>query len=358
MSLQSTFNGLKVIELAGVLAGPSVGMFFAELGAHVLKIENGTAGGDVTRSWKLPTETESVSAYFSAINYKKDYLSLNLKTAQDLAHLFNLLKEADVLLTNFKAGSAAKFQLDFASLHAKFPKLIIGQISGFKSNPKRTAFDVVVQAETGFMYMNGTPQSAPIKMPVALMDVLAAHQLKEGLLIALLQRQKTGLGSFVETNLEQAGIASLVNQASNYLMQNYIAQPMGSAHPNIAPYGDTFVCKDQSKIVLAIGSDAQFAKLIDLLGADKNPNVKNYCTNKQRVTNRTELVELLTPYFSNINRDDILNECIKNQIPAGAIRAMDEVFENPAAQELVREETIEGVKTKRVSSIAFTINTK
>lgn len=350
------FAHLKVIELATVLAGPSVGMFFAELGAQVVKVENGTQGGDVTRSWKLPAETENVTAYFSAINYKKKYIDINLRKPKGLTELYELLADADILLTNFKSGSARNLGLNFSVLHANFPKLIVGQISGFKSVPSRTAYDVVVQAETGFMHMNGTPNSGPIKMPVALMDVLAAHQLKEGLLIALLQRAQTGLGSFVESNLEQAGIASLANQASNYLMQNHVAQRMGSQHPNIAPYGDTFVCADEKAIVLAIGSDEQFLKLLEIVGANKNKKLSALQSNAQRVQQRMLLVKALAPYFKKHSRDAILERCLAYQIPAGAILSMDEVFENPAAIELIREEWIDDVLTKRVSSIAFTIS--
>jgi crotonobetainyl-CoA:carnitine CoA-transferase CaiB-like acyl-CoA transferase len=355
MPLQS-FKDLVVVELASVLAGPSVGMFFAELGARVIKIENSAQGGDVTRSWRLPSEKEEITAYFSAINYQKEYLDLDLKKAENSTKLDGILNSADILLTNFKKGSAEKIGLGYDVLHQKFPFLIVGQISGFKSMPHRTAYDVVVQAETGFMHMNGSPNSGPIKMPVALMDVLAAHHLKEGLLIALLERAKTGKGCFVETNLEQAGIASLANQASNFLMQNHVAQAMGSQHPNIAPYGDSFVCKDQKAIVLAVGSDAQFVKMLQLLGAEENATLTSLSTNLLRVQQRKTLNNELAGYFERVPRDEILVKFIANNIPAGAIRSIDEVFNNPAAIELIREEEINGQATKRVSSIAFTIS--
>ena len=353
--MNKPFTNLKIVELATVLAGPSVGMFFAELGADVIKVENPN-NPDVTRSWKLPNEKGDVSAYFSSVNYGKTYLKLNLKDKNDRAQLDTLLQDCDILLTNFKHGGVEKFNLDFETLHQAFPRLIVGQISGFKSNPKRTAFDVVVQAETGWMHMNGTPQSGPVKMPVALMDVLAAHHLKEGLLIALLEREKTEKGQFVETTLEEAGIASLVNQASNYLMTGHIPQPIGSQHPNIAPYGDTFTCVDGKDIVLAIGSDAHFEKLLSILGQVAEEVKQTFGTNQQRVANRVALIDFLTPLIKMHERDALLDELIAEGIPAGAIRSMDEVFENPVAQNLVLKETIGNEETKRIKSVIFSRN--
>jgi crotonobetainyl-CoA:carnitine CoA-transferase CaiB-like acyl-CoA transferase len=343
---------LKVIELATVLAGPSVGMFFAELGATVIKVENPN-NPDVTRSWKLPNEKGAISAYFSSVNYGKDFIQLDLTDQQDCAELDTLLADTDILLTNFKYGGAAKFNLDFERLHHQFPKLIIGQISGFKSNPKRTAFDVVVQAETGWMHMNGTPDSGPVKMPVALMDVLAAHHLKEGLLLALLERSSTGRGKFVEVTLEEAGIASLANQASNYLMANHIPKPIGSQHPNIAPYGDTFTCADGKALVLAVGNNRQFNKLISILQADENRAIADFSTNQKRVQKRGELVDFLAPYFNQFSRDELLHQLIEEGVPAGAIRPLNEVFENPIAKKMVLHETINGEETSRVKTVLF-----
>jgi crotonobetainyl-CoA:carnitine CoA-transferase CaiB-like acyl-CoA transferase len=237
MAQQDFFKGLKVVELAGVLAGPAVGMFFAELGAEVIKIENPESGGDMTRHWKLPTEKKSrrTSAYFSAVNYRKTYLFLSFKRKEDRKKIIDLVKEADIVLTNFKAGSAAKYGLDYPSLKKVNAQLIYGEISGFISNPDKVAFDLVLQAETGFMYMNGTPNSGPVKMPVALIDILAAHQLKEGILLALLKRNNTGKGSKISVSLEKSALSSLANQASNFLMEAHIPQPMEVYTPTLPP---------------------------------------------------------------------------------------------------------------------------
>ena len=255
-------SNLIVIELASVLAGPDVGMFFSELGAKVIKIENKLTGGDVTRNWKLSSEpTENnVSAYFSSVNWNKEYLFLNLSLKEDQEQVYELVKTADIVIANFKPGDDKKLGMNYEKLKSYNPKIIFGEINGYGESNKRAAYDVVLQAETGFMSMNGSPESGPVKMPIALIDVLAAHQLKEGLLLALLQKEKTGNGSKVEVSLYDSALASLKNQATNWLMNKHIPRPIGSLHPNIAPYGETFTTKDNKTIVLAIGSNNQFIR--------------------------------------------------------------------------------------------------
>ena len=258
------FKDLIVLELATVLAGPSVGMFFAELGAKVIKVENLKNGGDVTRSWRSKSENKQnkASAYFSSVNYSKEYLDIDLSEESNRAKLIELISSADVVISNFKHSSAKKFKVDYESIKAIKPTIIYGQINGF-SNSERVAYDVVLQAESGFMFMNGQSDSKPTKMPIALIDVLAAHQLKEGLLVALLKREKTGEGSFVSCSLEASALASLANQATNFLMNDFVPQRIGSLHPNIAPYGEIVTTKDGKNLVLAAGSQIQFQKLCD-----------------------------------------------------------------------------------------------
>ena len=349
-------KNLKIVELASVLAGPSVGMFFAELGAKVVKIENKLTNGDVTRNWKLPNEKkDAISAYFSSINWGKEYLFIDYNNADEFAQILNLIKEADIVIANFKAGGAQKFGLDYPSLKAINPKLIYAQLNGFKSNPKRVAFDVVLQAECGYMYMNGQPDSPPTKMPLALMDILAAHQLKEGILVALLQRENTGKGAYVSSSLEESAISSLANQATNWLMNGKIPQRIGSLHPNIAPYGDIFITKDNKELVLAIGSDAQFLKFCNLIKQKDIATNPLFATNASRVKNRKQLQETLTPAIQQYKLDFLIENCIELGIPMGAIKNMKEVFENPVAKEMILEEKINNQVTKRVKTIAFEI---
>lgn len=350
---------LKVIDLSTVLAGPSVGMFFAEIGADVIKIENPKTGGDVTRTWKNAKEGKdaAVSAYWSSINFGKKYISLNIADEADRSRLDTLLMDADILITNFKAGDDKKFGLDFNALHARFPQLILASISGFDSTPERVAYDVVLQAETGFMYMNGTPGGPSVKMPVALMDVLAAHQLKEAVLCALLERHQTGKGCAVNCSLEKAGIASLINQASNYLMSGVVAQKMGTLHPNIAPYGESFICADGKEMVLAVGSDKQFQSLLRVLGLIEMISDARFIDNPSRLANRTALQEALAPAFQQRNAEELLSSFIRENIPSGIVRSIDEVLSKEPALSMIRKEAIEQVDTKRISSIAFDVTT-
>ena len=348
------FSDLKIIDLSTVLAGPSVGTFFAELGAEVIKIES-PQFPDVTRSWKLPTENpeSTISAYFSSVNYRKKYLKLDFSKADQLNELMTLLEEADILLTNFKKSSEKKFGLTSEILLEKFPKLIIGKISGFGEESDRIAYDLILQAETGFMSMNGTPESGPVKMPVALIDVLASHQLKEGILVALIDRITTKKGRKVSVSLYDAALSSLANQASNFLMENHIPERIGSLHPNIAPYGEIFKTKDEILVTFAIGSDQHFEKFTTLLELPELVDDLRFKTNQNRVKNRTELAQIIQNRISLVNSTLLLNECHTNFIPAARIKNLAEVFNDNEAQTLIREEEISGKPTKRVTSIAF-----
>lgn len=350
------FEGLKVIELAGVLAGPSVGMFFAELGATVIKVENNN-GGDVTRSWKQPTENSNskVSAYFSAINYKKQYLFVDLHDQNDLLKLHELIKNSDIVIANFKKGDDVKYQLDYHSLKKINPTLIYGQISGFGLESDRVAYDLILQAESGFMSMNGTQDSGPVKMPVALIDVLAGHQLKEGIMIALLNRAKNNKGSLVHVSLYKAAICSLMNQASNYLMTEKIPERIGSLHPNIAPYGEIFITEDNYQITFAIGSNQHFKTLCKLIEIENIATDEKFASNQNRVKNRIALSELIQNKISNLEVNKIQKLMHDNLIPFARIKNLQEVFEDKYAQLLIKDELIEGEMTKRVTGNAFEI---
>lgn len=353
-----TLSNLRILDFSSVLAGPAVGTFFAELGAEVIKVENKTVGGDVTRQWKLAGEDPQspVSAYFSSVNYGKTYRHMDVFDTDDRRELDRLIAYCDIFITNQKTSSLVKMGLNQEKLTAQFPELIYGQITGFESEPARAAYDVVIQAEAGYMYMNGTPETAPVKMPLAFMDLLAAHQLKEGLLVALIKKAKTGKGSYVSASLEASAIASLANQASNYLMANHIPQPIGSLHPNIAPYGEVFLSKDKLPIVMAVGSDGQFQKLCAILGYSELANDERFTTNPDRVKNRVALHSNLSPHFAQQNREQLMTQFIEQNVPAGAVKNMEEVFSGDFAQSMVLEEDMDGINTKRVKSVAFRLD--
>ena len=353
--MEPIFKDLKVIELAGVLAGPSAGHFFAELGAIVVKIENPRTGGDVTRSWKLKNEDpkEKTSAYFWSVNAFKEFVSLDLEHPSQLRDLHEMVKEADVVITNYKTGDDKKLKVDYETLSKINPKIIYASLSGFGENSPRAAYDLILQAESGFMSMNGEPGAQPLKMPVALIDLLAGHQLKEAILIALLKKHKEEKGSCIHVSLFDSAIASLANQACNWLIAGENPKAMGSLHPNIAPYGELFETKDKQLITFAIGSNSQFRSLCHLIGFDSLASDSRFATNHSRVINRKELYPILFDYLKKFGFADLEKKCLQAGIPMGKIRNLKEVFELPDAKNMIREISSDKKKIKTVSGLAF-----
>jgi len=347
------FQDLKVIDLSTVLAGPSVGTFFAELGARVIKIEH-PKFGDVTNTWRLQQESDSSkqSAYYSSVNFLKENMALDLTIEAHYSLFETQLKDADIILMNFKKGDDVKLKVRPENLWAINPSLIIGKISGFGSDNDRIAYDLILQAESGFMAMNGTPDSGPVNMPLALLDVLAAHQLKEGLLLALMQREQ-GKGQVVSVSLYDAAICSLANQASNYLMAQQVPQRIGSLHPNIAPYGEIFETQDGQLLTFAIGSDQHFEKLVSYLDLHKLAKDPRFSSNIERVKNREVLYHYMASVISMKTCAHIISSLLELGVPVAKIKSLEEVFEDPKAMSLVKTEQIDGQNTKRVSQIAF-----
>jgi crotonobetainyl-CoA:carnitine CoA-transferase CaiB-like acyl-CoA transferase len=329
----SQFSGLKVLELASVLAGPSVGQFFAELGADVTKVENLKTGGDVTRSWKVSGEnTDDRSAYFCSINWGKKSIAIDLSRAEGQKIVQQLASKSDIVIASYKPGDAEKLGVDFETLASKNQGLIYGQITGYGSKNPRVGYDAIIQAEAGFMYMNGEPGGASLKMPVALVDVLAGHHLKEGLLLAMLEKSRTGKGKLVEVSLLQSAVSSLVNQATNWLMAGKLPQKKGSAHPNIAPYGDVFLTADKKELILAVGTDGQFATLCSVLGIN---NFQSFFTNLLRLRHRDELNQILQQKIFEHNSAELMRVLESKNVPAGIIKNMQEVFDDPNVKRMV-----------------------
>ncbi len=353
--MENLFNEFTVIELSSVLAGPYAGMLFSELGAKVIKIENKTTDGDVTRKWKSynePLDTK-ISSYYASVNYQKDVLMLDLTRMSEINKVYELLKNADVVITNFKQGDDYKFALDYGRVKAINPKIIYGKIKGFDSEPERVAFDVVIQAECGFMDMNGASKGPPTKMPVALMDVMAGHQLRSGILAALLRRTKTKKGALVEVSLESAAIASLVNQGTNYLMNNQIPKRIGSRHPNIALYGEVVTSSDNYNLVLALGTQKHFLKLCRLLNRMDLASSTEYTSNNKRLKNIDSLSLAIRESFKKQNFHYWKSELNNAQIPFGEIKDMRSVSQGKIGSEMILEERIEGELTRRFSTVGF-----
>jgi crotonobetainyl-CoA:carnitine CoA-transferase CaiB-like acyl-CoA transferase len=344
-------SNLTVIELASVLAGPSVGQFFAEWGAAVIKVENPRTGGDVTRRWEAPGtddgrqeddaesgDADDRSAYFCACNHGKESVALDLSTDGGPEILHDLVREAGpevLVLASFRPGTAEALGADYETLAAVEPSLIYGHVTGYGPADERAGYDAVIQAESGFMSINGPADGPPTKLPVAVMDVLAAHQLKEGLLLALLQRERTGEGAYVPVSLLQAAVSGLANQATNYLVGDHVPQRMGSRHPNIAPYGSAYATADDRAVVLAVGTDRQFEALCRVLGTEGLPQNPNFATNAARVDHRDALERVLTVRLGQMEAAPLLDALRAEHVPAAEVHSVDAVFDQPAADAMV-----------------------
>lgn len=330
------FTSLKVLELASVLAGPSVGQFFAELGAEVIKVENPRTGGDVTRSWRGAGETtDDRSAYFCSCNWGKKSVLLDLASPGDRDRLLRLAIRSDIVIASYKPGDAEKLGVGYEQLKAVNPTIIYGLITGYGSEDNRVGYDAVIQAESGFMDLNGETDGPPMKMPVALIDILAAHQLKEGLLLALLRKYRTGEGSQIEVSLMETALASLANQAANWLVGGKMPTRQGSAHPNIAPYGDLFITADGKRLLLAVGNDRQFESLLAAVGVNlTDERLADFATNPDRVKNREALKVFLSKAISRFQSQELVSELNRRKVPAGLIRNVREAVDDPLANPL------------------------
>lgn len=325
-------SGLLVVELASVLAGPSVGQFLAELGARVLKIE--APGGDGTRGWVAKSETmpPGLSAYFSCVNWGKQSLCVNLRAPGGRELVEELIAKADVVVSNYRPGSREALWVD--GLRQRFPRLVVAEISAYGSDDIRAGYDVILQAESGMMALTGDSQGEPMKMPVAMVDILLAHQIKEGVLAALYQRERTGQGSLVRGDLYSAAVSSLSNLAALHLWSGIEPTRQGNKHSAISPYGNLVHCRGGEAMVLAVGSDAQFQSLCTILGRPAWASDPRFIHNKQRVENHEALHALLKAEFS-LHEAKTLAEALRVQgVPFGFVRAIGEAIADPVIEPL------------------------
>ena len=327
------WSAITVLELANVLAGPSTGFYFAQLGARVIKVES--PQGDVTRSWKLPTENpnDDRPSYFSWVNAGKESIVLDYTNPSDLQLLHRIIAQCDLIISSFKPGDDEKFQLTPHQLHTLNPNAIVACISAYGKNDPRTGYDALLQAESGFMYLNGNNTADFHKMPVALIDVLAAHHLIQKCLLAFLDRSNLLTKISLEVSLWEVALQSLTNQASAWLNSGFNPQPMGSEHPNIVPYGSIFYDSTQKPLVIAIGSDHHFEILAELL----NFNIPNsWKTNANRVVNRKEINQLLQSIFSSKPREEWLELLQSKKLPIAPVLTVSESLSQPSVSDFIR----------------------
>ena len=332
--MQAALSHLKVLDLSRILAGPWASQTLADFGAQVIKVERPNAGDD-TRTWGPPFmkddngEDTNESAYFMAANRGKESVCIDITTEKGQQQIRQLAEKCDVVLENFKVGGAAKYGLDYESLSKINPRLIYCSITGFgQTGPykDRPGYDFLVQAMGGLMSVTGDQQSGPQKVGVALTDVMTGLYATVGILTAVAEREKSGLGQHVDLALLDVTAATLANQATNYLVGDKVPTGLGNAHPNIVPY-QSFETRDGHCIV-AVGNDGQFKRFCEVIGLPDLALDENYQTNQQRVINREKLTPILQTQLLLKNRDDWLMAFEKATVPAGPINNVKETFEN------------------------------
>jgi len=330
-------SGIRVIELARVLAGPWAGQMLADLGADVIKVEN-PDGGDDTRHWGPPfvvgADGENLSAaYYHAANRGKRSITADLKREEDQALVRRLIATADVVIENFKLGGLVKYGLDYESLKKINPKLVYCSITGFGQNgpyASLAGYDYIVQGMSGFMSITGEPDGQPMKAGVAIADVFTGIYAVAAIEAALIHAQKTGEGQLVDMALLDVQSAVLANQNMNYLVSGRAPTRLGNAHPNISPY--EVVPAADGYLILAVGNDGQFRRLCAILGLQGIADDARYSTNKARVANRDEVRKLVSTETLKWQKADLLKACEADAVPAGAINTIEEMFEDPQIQ--------------------------
>lgn len=331
MSGDAPLAGLRVIELARILAGPWIGQTLADLGADVIKVES--PQGDDTRGWGPPfieDGGERSAAYFHACNRGKRSVTADFAKAEDCAFVLELLKDADVVIENFKVGGLKKFGLDYDSLKAINPRLIYCSVTGFGQDgpyAARAGYDFMIQGMAGFMDLTGEPDGPPEKIGVALADIMTGLYGVIAVQAALAQRRETGRGQHIDMALFDAMTGVLANQAMNFLASGVAPRRLGNAHPNIVPY-QTFPVSD-GHIIIACGNDRQFAAICDVLGLDALAKDARYATNRARVENRLDVVRLIEAQTVRFKRDELLGALEQKAVPAGPINTVADVFADP-----------------------------
>lgn len=321
--------GLKVLELARILAGPWAGQLLADLGAEVVKVERAGTGDD-TRQWGPPFAEDGAAAYFHACNRGKSSIAVDFESADDLAKVRSLAADADVIIENFKVGALERFGLDHASAKAANPGVVYCSITGFgQTGPyaPRAGYDFIIQGMGGIMSLTGEPDGPPQKAGVAYADIFTGVYATVGILAALRERDRTGIGAHIDMALLDTQVAVLGNQALNYFVSGKVPHRMGNGHSNLVPY-QSFRAKG-GDLIIAVGNDRQFQRLCEILGLDALADDARFATNPARVINRETLIPLLSVAISSWDRTALASAIEAAGIPAGPINDVGQVFDDP-----------------------------
>jgi len=347
--MAAPLEGVRVIELARILAGPWAGQTLADLGADVIKVE--APEGDDTRRWGPPfieSQGEKTAAYFHAANRGKRSITCDFRTAEGQEIVRKLVADADMVIENFKVGGLAKYGLDWESLRKVNPRLIYCSITGFGQDgpyAHRAGYDFIIQGMSGLMSVTGPADGQPQKVGVAVTDVFTGVYAATAILAALVQRGRTGEGQQIDMALLDVATSVMANQAMNYLASGQAPGLMGNAHPNLAPYA-VFDCKD-GWLILATGNDGQYQRLCNILGLEAMASDAKFLTNADRIANRAEMTERLTAATKTWAKADLLAACEAEGVPAGPINDLAEVFADPQVVARKLQIAPEGMKGVR-----------
>lgn len=342
-------EGLRVLELARILAGPWIGQTLADLGAEVIKVES--PQGDDTRTWGPPFierevdgRTDKTAAYFHSTNRGKQSIVVDFRSDEGQQKIRDLVMESDVLVENFKLGGLKKYGLDYESLAAINPRLVYCSITGFgQTGPyaHRAGYDFLIQGMSGIMSLCGEPDAQPQKAGVAIADIFTGLYGVIGIQTALAEREKTGRGQHIDMALLDCMTAVLANQAMNYMTSGVSPNRMGNAHPNIAPY-QVMACAD-GHLIIAVGNDGQYQKLCSVLGCDELASDERFTTNPLRVQNRDALTESLSAYVMQWKKNDLLDALEAAGVPAGPINTVEEILNDPQIESRGLKVNLDGV---------------
>ncbi|WP_289043513.1 CaiB/BaiF CoA-transferase family protein [uncultured Aliiroseovarius sp.] len=355
-------EGMKVVELARILAGPWIGQSLADLGADVVKVES--PDGDDTRTWGPPfieRDGDKTAAYYYCANRGKDCVTADFRTPEGRQFVLDLIKDADVLIENFKVGGLEKYGLDYKSLSALNPSLIYCSVTGFGQDgpwATRPGYDFLLQGLSGLMSVTGNPDGQPQKVGVAITDIVTGLYGTIGILAAVEQRHRTGRGQHVDMSLLDCATAMMANQAMNYLATGNSPTRMGNEHPNIAPYQACPV--SDGYIILAVGNDRQFQRFCTVIRREDLAGDARFATNQDRVANRDALTPVIEASLASWTMADILTALEGATVPAGPINTMEQTFSNPQIQHRgmkIAPENVPGVRGPWVFSDA-TLNLK
>ena len=327
--------GLRVVDLSRVLAGPLCTMILGDLGADVIKVER-PGSGDDTRTWGPPF-VDGEAAYFLSINRNKRSVAVDLSAEDGAASVRTLIADADVVIENFRSGVMESFGLVLDTLREEHPRLVTCTLTAFGEDPEETrpGYDIIMQALSGLMSVTGEPDGGPVKVGVALLDVIAGLYAAIGILGALSERDRTGRGRHVSVSLFDAAAASMVNQAANYLLGGAVPTAMGTAHPNIVPY-QAFRAADRP-FILAAGNDRLFARTCEIIGRPELAEDPRFATNDARVRERETLVPLLQELFATESAGRWLSALEDAGVPCAPVRSLDEVFASPEGRAAVQQ---------------------